>query len=41
MAGLIGMMGFAVAGVVAMIRREQAEEATRLAAAKAEHDDNT
>jgi hypothetical protein len=32
MAGLIGMMGFAVAGVVATVRREQAEEAARLAA---------
>ncbi|MBL8224707.1 MAG: hypothetical protein JNM50_05195 [Chromatiales bacterium] len=32
MAGLIGMMGFAIAGVVATVRREQAEEADRLAA---------
>lgn len=32
MAGLIGMMGFAVAGVVATVRREEAEEAARVAA---------
>ena len=33
MAGLVGMMGFAVAGLVATVRREQAEETARRAAA--------
>jgi uncharacterized membrane protein len=34
MAGLIAMMGFAVAGVVATIRRERTEEAARRVAAE-------
>ena len=41
MAGLIGMMGFAVAGVVATVRREQAEEAARVAAEDSRDDGDT
>jgi hypothetical protein len=41
MAGLIGMMGFAVAAVVVTIRREQTEEAARVAAEAGDPDSNT